>query len=90
MKRVHVFISGRVQGVFFRSYVRKKAKELGVNGFVRNLADGRVEGVFDGKEENLEKMLEFCRNGPMGAKVDKVDVEEEAYKEEFLDFEVRY
>ena len=89
-KRVHVFISGKVQGVFFRSSTRDKALELGIAGWVRNLGDGRVEAVFEGKHENVEKMVEWCRRGPPYAQVENVEVVPEDYRDEFKGFAVRY
>ena len=88
--RAHVFISGRVQGVFFRSETRYEAKKHGVTGWVRNLPDDRVEAVFEGEQENVKKLLEFCRRGPSGAKVTNADVNWETYSGEFRDFEIRY
>jgi len=88
--RAHVFVSGRVQGVFFRSEARYEAKRRGVSGWVRNLPDDRVEAVFEGEEENVQKILDFCRRGPPGAKVTQTDVTWESYRGEFRDFEIRY
>ena len=90
MVRAHVIISGMVQGVFFRSETRDEAKKLGVKGWVRNLSDGRVEAVFEGEEENVKKLIEFCRRGPPGARVTDVDIIWENYTGEFRNFEVRY
>jgi len=88
--RAHIFVSGKVQAVFFRSSTRDKALELGIAGWVRNLDDGRVEAVFEGKQENVEKMVEWCRRGPQYAQVENVEVVPEEYKEEFKGFAVRY
>jgi len=88
--RVHVIVSGMVQGVFFRSETRHEAKRQGVTGWVRNLPDGRVEAVFEGEEENVKRLVEFCKRGPSGARVSGVDVVWENYVGEFEDFEVRY
>ena len=88
--RAHVFISGRVQGVFFRAYTKDNADKLGVKGFVRNLRDGRVEAVFEGDEEAVKKMIAWCHHGPPAARVEKVDVKFEEYKGEFDSFEIRY
>lgn len=88
--RAHVFISGAVQGVFFRSNTRRKALEFGVRGWVRNLFDGRVEAVFEGDEEAVEKMIEWCHRGPPWAVVEKVEVRWEEPKEELKGFEIRY
>jgi len=88
-RRVHVLISGRVQGVFFRSNTKDKADELSITGWVRNLSDGRVEAVFEGEEESIEKMLQWCREGPKYALVEKVEVIPEPYKGEFNIFALR-
>lgn len=84
--RVHVFISGKVQGVFFRSSTRILAGELGLSGWVMNLPDGRVEAVFEGEREAVEKMLEWCRKGPEYANVESIDVVENDYTGEFKGF----
>ncbi|HID16812.1 TPA: acylphosphatase [Candidatus Bathyarchaeota archaeon] len=88
--RAHVFVSGRVQGVFFRWETREQALKRNVKGWVRNLPDGRVEAVFEGEKGDVKRMVEFCRRGPPGAKVSNVEVEWEEYKGEHEDFEIRY
>lgn len=88
--RAHVYVSGRVQGVFFRHHVWRLARELGVTGWVRNLSDGRVEAVFEGEREKVERMIEFCRRGPPAAKVENVEVRWEEPSGEFDDFEIRW
>ncbi|MCD6381942.1 MAG: acylphosphatase [Candidatus Aenigmarchaeota archaeon] len=90
MRRVHVFISGKVQGVFFRAYTKKKADELGVTGWVRNLSDGRVEAVFEGPDEKIEEIIKWCWKGSPYSQVENVETIEEKYKEEFKIFEIRY
>jgi acylphosphatase len=87
--RAHVFISGRVQGVFFRSQTRHEAKKYSVNGWVCNLPDDRVEAVFEGEEENVRRLVEFCRRGPAAAGVARAEVTWERYSGEFRDFEIR-
>ncbi len=77
MKRAHVFISGKVQGVFFRATTRKEAQKRGVNGWVKNLSDGRVEAVFEGEEDEIQEMIEFCHKGPERANVEDIEVEYE-------------
>ncbi|MHC1629386.1 MAG: acylphosphatase [Methanoculleaceae archaeon] len=73
--RAHIWISGRVQGVYFRNAVEVVAGERGVTGWVRNLADGRVEAVFEGTREDVEEVIAFCRHGPPAARVSDVAVE---------------
>jgi len=90
MKRIHVFISGRVQGVFFREYTKKKAKELGVKGWVKNLKDGRVEAVFEGEDKAVEEIVKWCWEGSPYARVENVETTEEDYSDEFGNFEIRW
>ncbi|MCJ7720517.1 MAG: acylphosphatase [Candidatus Hadarchaeum sp.] len=88
--RAHVLVEGYVQGVFFRYEASRIAKSLNVNGWVRNLSDGRVEAVFEGEKENVEEMLKFCRRGPPDAQVDDVKAKWETYRGEFSGFDTRY
>ncbi|MGQ4892169.1 MAG: acylphosphatase [Candidatus Njordarchaeia archaeon] len=88
--RAHVYISGLVQGVFFRASTKEVADKLGVKGFVRNLPDGRVEAVFEGDEESVKKIIEWCHRGPPAARVESVEVQYEDYKGEFDSFEIKY
>ncbi|RQG96052.1 acylphosphatase [Natrarchaeobius chitinivorans] len=73
--RAHVFVSGTVQGVFYRATTRDTARERGVDGWVKNLEDGRVEAVFEGSEEAVESMVEWCHEGSPNAAVEDVEVE---------------
>lgn len=75
--RAHVFVSGRVQGVFFRATTRERAGEVGADGWVRNLDDGRVEAVFEGTTVQVETMIDFCHEGSSAANVESVEVERE-------------
>ena len=77
MQRRRVLVQGHVQGVFFRETTKRRALAAGVVGWVRNRADGTVEAVFEGEREAVERLVEFCREGPRGARVDWVDVESE-------------
>jgi acylphosphatase len=86
--RRRVWVSGRVQGVAFRAYTRREARAAGVDGWVRNLADGRVEAVFEGPPGAVEALVAWCRSGPRHARVERVDVREEA-PEGAAGFEVR-
>jgi acylphosphatase len=78
MIRGHVVVRGLVQGVFFRDSVRRQAIALGVHGWVRNTHDGAVEAIFEGEPEVVERLVQFCRRGPRGARVDDVEVSEES------------
>lgn len=86
MRRVHLFISGRVQGVYFRAHTRDLAQRLGLRGFARNLPDGRVEVVAEGPEEKIEELVQFCHRGPPLAQVTKVEVLWESPTGEFPSF----
>ena len=88
--RAHILISGRVQGVLFRSEAQDEARRQGLTGWVRNLPDGRVEAVFEGEKDKVDVLIEFCRRGPPGAKVTRVEVTWGAYTGEFQDFRIRY
>jgi acylphosphatase len=88
-RRAHVFVSGKVQGVGFRAFVQKEAVALDVKGWVKNLTDGRVEAVAEGLKEKVGALLEKIKKGPAAAKVETVDVAEEAPTGEFTKFEVK-
>jgi len=88
--RAHIFVSGLVQGVFYRAEARERAKKLGLFGWVRNLADGRVEVLVEGEKSKIEKLIEWLNQGPQLAQVEKVEVEWEDFKGEFDDFEIKY
>jgi acylphosphatase len=90
MRRVHIIISGRVQGVFFRYSTNKVGNKLGLKGFVRNLSDGNVEVVAEGDEDKLKEMIEFCKKGPMGAHVENVKIEYGKATGEFDTFSIGY
>jgi len=85
MRRVHVLIKGKVQGVFFRRNALELAKKLDLKGWMKNVSKG-VEAVFEGDDEKIKDMLEFCAIGPEGAKVTSIDVTEETYIGEFKGF----
>ncbi|MBX0293754.1 acylphosphatase [Haloarcula nitratireducens] len=88
-RRVHVYVSGRVQGVYYRATTRDTANDHGVDGWVTNLDDGRVEAVFEGDPDDVESMVEFCHEG--SSRADVVDVEVEEEDPEGIDgFEVRW
>ncbi len=85
----HILISGKVQGVGYRHWTVQQAQKLGLNGWVRNLNDGRVEGVFEGDQNTVEQMTKSCYDGPTSARVTEVIVEMK--EPNFLEgFEVRF
>lgn len=84
--RVHVFVSGRVQGVFFRQKTKEQAQSLGVRGWICNLPTGKVEAVFEGDEPAVKALIDYCYHGPSSARVDEVEANYENYVGEFSDF----
>jgi len=74
---LRVVVHGLVQGVFFRDSVRRRASSAGVSGWVRNNPDGTVEAVFEGEQGAVDRLVDFCREGPRGARVDRIEVYEE-------------
>lgn len=86
--RVHVFIKGRVQGIGFRYWIREQARQLDLAGWARNLADGRVEAVFEGPKDKVEEMIKRCSKGPLFASVGKIDFYKEKASGEFEGFEI--
>jgi len=89
-QRVHVWISGTVQGVGFRFVTERQALHLDLSGWVRNLRDGRVELEAEGEESNLRELVRWCHQGPSGARVTDVEVEWLPWEDEFNGFEIRF
>jgi len=89
-EKAHLFIEGRVQGVFYRAFTRNLASKLGINGWVRNLYDGRVEALFEGTREIIEQAIQECWRGPSGSSVANIDVQWEKSSGEYKGFEIRY
>lgn len=87
--KVHLLISGRVQGVAFRYHTQDIAQSLGINGWVRNCWDGKVEIVIEGEEEKVKRLIGWCYQGPESAMIEKVEVEWEEYRGEFNTFGIR-
>ena len=87
-ERAHVFVSGEVQGVNFRGATQSQAEQLGLNGWVQNLQDGRVEAVFEGEPDAVHQMVDWCKSGPSSAGVEDFSVENEQ-PEGLSGFEVR-
>lgn len=90
MKRVHVIVRGRVQGVYFRASARDRARQLGLSGWIRNCADGSVEILAEGDKARLEQFVVWCHGGPPGAVVTDLDVEWQEASGEFTGFVIRY
>lgn len=88
MKKAHLLISGRVQGVFYRAFTKEVAESLGLKGWVRNLRDGRVEAVFEGDEDKISIAIERCKEGPPYAKVDNIEITW-SEPEGLVDFEIK-
>ncbi|HJW98233.1 MAG TPA: acylphosphatase [Candidatus Bathyarchaeia archaeon] len=88
--RAQVLVGGRVQGVFFRLETQDEARRNNVTGWVQNLPDGRVEASFEGEKANVDKLIEFCRRGPPGARVTNIEVSWEKPTAEFNNFVIRY
>ena len=89
-RRVHVVVSGRVQGVFYRDTLCRRANELGVSGWVRNTADGRVEAVFEGDDAAVTNAIGYAREGPPFARVSDIELVEEPATGEHGRFEIRH
>jgi acylphosphatase len=87
--RVHLLVSGLVQGVAFRAYTVDEARRLGVHGWVRNLPDGRVEAEAEGERPSLEALVRFCERGPPAARVDGVAVQWSAHRGDLGPFSTR-
>ncbi len=89
-RRVRLCVTGKVQGVFFRQTLKAMAKKSNVSGWVRNLDDGRVETVLEGKEENVDSVVLWIRGGPANARVKNVEIRDEMFDSEFSKFDVLY
>ena len=87
---VHVIISGRVQGVWFRATTKQKAEQLGLTGWVRNSPEGNVEAVIEGEVNIIQEMLEWCHHGPPLAKVENVEVKNQEPTNGFNGFSIKY
>ncbi|MHA1743119.1 MAG: acylphosphatase [Candidatus Heimdallarchaeota archaeon] len=86
MKRIHAFVSGRVQGVNFRWSTKSFAERFGITGFAKNLSDGRVEVVAEGDEKSIDSLIDFLGKGSIFSRVERVEVKEEKFKGEFSEF----
>ena len=86
-KAARAYISGTVQGVFFRQFIKDNADKLSLYGFVRNLDDGRIEVFIEGQGENVNKMIEICKKGPKHSQIRNVEIKEEKFQD-FKDFRI--
>ena len=86
--RVRLFVDGIVQGVGFRHATKTRAERFGIRGFIKNLSEGGVEVLFEGEQGAVDRMIEFCKIGPFGSKVTKVEIRWEEYVDEFKDFRI--
>lgn len=86
--RAHLFISGRVQGVFFRHYTFEQAHQLGLSGWVRNLPNSQVETLFEGPKDTVDEMIKWCQHGPPSAQVTNVDIQWETPDGSFKGFDI--
>lgn len=89
-QRIRIFVTGKVQGVFFRQALKVMAKKNNVFGWVKNLKDGRVEAVLEGEDENVGRLIEWSHGGPANARVEDVEIINEKYVNEFDKFDVLY
>ena len=89
-QRVRLFVRGKVQGVFFRQALKVMAIKNNLTGWVRNLEDGRVEALLDGDIDSVNTVVEWAHGGPATSRVDDVEIKNEVFKDEFIDFEVLY
>ena len=89
MRSIRLLISGRVQGVYFRLFAQKKAKQLGIKGYDKNLVDGRVEIMAQADNSSIESFIKWSNKGPITARVDEVEVSEWPIEEQFTTFEIR-
>ena len=89
-QRVRIFVTGKVQGVFFRQALKVKAKQNNVLGWVKNLKDGRVETVIEGEDVDVSSVVEWCHAGPANARVEDIEIRNENFVGEFSKFEVLY
>ena len=89
-QRIRLFVTGRVQGVFFRQTLKVMAKKNDIFGWVKNLKDGRVEAVLEGDEEKVSRIVEWAHGGPANAIVEDVEIHNEKFISEFSKFDVLY
>ena len=89
-QRVRIFVTGKVQGVFFRQALKVMAKKNNVLGWVKNLNDGKVETILEGKDADVSAIVEWCHAGPANARIEDIEIKNEKFKGEFSKFDVLY
>ena len=89
-QRLRLFVTGRVQGVFFRQSLKAKSIQNNIFGWVKNLEDGRVECILEGTEENISVLVQWAHNGPANSIVENVEIHDEKFDNEFIKFDVLY
>ena len=90
MRSVKITIHGRVQGVFFRDSAKRKAEQIGIFGWVKNAVGGTVEILAQGEPEKLNEFIQWCKKGPQGAKVERVEVEKVNNEKDFKNFGIKF
>ena len=89
-QRIRIFVTGKVQGVFFRQALKVMAKKNNVFGWVKNLNDGKVETILEGEDVDVSAIVEWCHAGPANARVEDIEIKNEKFKGEFLKYDVLY
>jgi len=87
-KSIRIYITGTVQGVFFRAFIKENADKLNLVGFVRNLEDGRIEVFLEGGIDDVAKMIEICRRGPKHSMIRDIEVKAESYRGDYHEFKI--
>ncbi|MFC1595992.1 acylphosphatase [Candidatus Margulisiibacteriota bacterium] len=88
--RKHIIITGLVQGVCFRMYTQREAEYRGVTGWVKNNIDGKLEAVFEGEKDAVDRVVTWCRQGPPSAMVQDIEIREDRYTGEYIGFEIAF
>ena len=89
-QRIHILVTGKVQGVFFRQATKVVAIKNNVTGCIKNLENGQVEIILEGDEKNVNSVVDWCRHGPANSRVDEIEINNQKFSNQFLEFEVRY
>jgi len=90
MKRVKITVSGNVRGVYFRAFIKDRANELGLTGYTKNTEDKKVEAIVEGHELKINKLIEYCKQGPIGSSIESLSTTTLPYTGEFKEFKIKY